>query len=80
MNNFVKELRGSTQKKEEESSCIWQFLNFIRARRDLFKVNNNIKRELDIIEYFLMNFNKYSRIIEENMKEEALKSQPMKEK
>ena len=37
MNNFVKELRGSTQKKETEGSCIWQFLNLLKQEETYLK-------------------------------------------
>ena len=81
MNKFVESLGTSNNNEDGENSCIWQFKNTVKSRRfllgDELKKKPYIKRELDIIEYFLKNFNKYSFIIEEDMKREATKSEDL---
>ena len=71
MKKFVENLRTSNNNKDGENSCIWQFLNFIKGRRDLYKDNHNVNEELDVIEYFLKNFAEYSQMIKEEKKKKA---------
>ena len=76
MNKFVENIRTSYNNNEDrKESCIWQFLNFIKGRRDLYKGNHNVNEELDVIEYFLKNFAEYSQMIKKDMKKEATKSE-----